>query len=228
MTNVDRGAVADGLAAPTRLEHVLAAANRFRYSAGFRPDEWRGLTGQLPARDVYQVPVDVVGRAVAGQFAAVPVADGDTAPRLDLPFGDQAEFGPSDSVDGLLGANQVPPIGDLFGAHRAPVPDLAHTQVFPVLTDGVPDPAELTQRLPVIPRDPPFDPGQRYEPMRGVLPVPESRPRPVAPRHVPAGSAQQLMAQLRGLISDLEQDHRMRPMGAELTTLLPRITDDGP
>lgn len=209
------------------MEHVTAVANRFRRSAGFRPDEWRALAGQLPARNVYQVPVDVLGRAVAGRCAAVPVADGDTAPRLDLPFGDQAEFGPADGVDDLLGANQVPPIGDLFGAHRAPVPDLAHTQVFPVLTDGVPGPAELTQRLPVVPRDTPFDPSQRYEPMRGVLPVPESPPTSVPPPHPPAGSARQLMAQLRGLISDLERDHRMHPMGADLTTLLPRVTDDG-
>ena len=314
MTNVDRGAV-DGMATPTRLEHVLAAANRLRHSAGFRPDEWGALTGdlaQLPARNVYRVPDEVVGRAMDNRFTAVPVADEDTAPRLDLPFGDRAEFGPSDDVDGLLGANQVPPIGDLFGARRAPVPDPAHTQVFPVLADGVPDlsPAELTQRLPIIPAQP-VDPGPRYEPMSGELPVsgslpdvpgtsvnlpvanhqvmpnlstlpdlppvptlPAMPPLPARPRtqdlptppvlpqpHVsapslssvtslphlsgpvpgglpalggpatqdmPAGSVQQLMAQLRGLISDLEQGHQMHPMdGADLTTLLPRVIDDG-
>jgi hypothetical protein len=346
MTNVDRGAVADDVATPTRLEHVLAAANRFRHSAGFRPaDEWGALTGDLaqrPAHTVYRVPVDVVDRAVDSRYAAVPVADGDTAPRLNLPFGEQAEFGPSDDVDGLLGANQVPRIGDLFRARPMPVVDMAHTQVFPVLSDGVPaasslpripvppvSPAELTQRLPVIPAGPlaprntpyprqprntPYDPQPRYEPMSGELPVtgalpnmpgtstpvaaanlptvshpptpnlstlpdlppvptlpampplpgrpgtqampaPPVLPHPqvnapslpplpalprlngpatgglpaLAPQDMPAGSAQQLMAQLRGLISDLEQGRQMHPMdGAELTTLLPRITDDGP
>ncbi|HEX5114740.1 MAG TPA: hypothetical protein VFW65_06035 [Pseudonocardiaceae bacterium] len=344
MTNVDRGTVADDVATPTRLEHVLAAANRLRHSAGFRPaNEWGAVTGdlaQLPANHVYRVPGDVVGRAVDSRYAAGPGSDGDTAPRLDLPFGDQAQFGPSDEVDGLLGANQVPRIGDLFRARPRPVADMAHTQVFPVLSDGVPavspvapvSPAELTQRLPVIPATPatprnlpylpqprntPYDPQPRYEPMSGVLPVTGSlpntpgmstpvaaanlptvnhpptpnlstlpdlppvptlpampplpgRPRtqampaaPVlpqpqvsapslpaipalprlsgpaaggfpalgapAPQDMPAGSAQQLMAQLRGLISDLEQGRQMHPMdGAEQTTLLPRITDDGP
>ncbi|HEX3651062.1 MAG TPA: hypothetical protein VHV49_21770 [Pseudonocardiaceae bacterium] len=328
MTNVDRGAMADGVATPSRLEHVLAAANRWRRSAGFRSAaEWGAVTGdlaQMPARNVYRVPGDVVGRAVDSRFAA-PVADDDTAPRLDL-FGHQAEFGPSDEVDGLIGANQLPPIGDLFGARRAPVADPGHTQVFPVLSDGVPaeTPAELTQRLPVIPavppvrpgytpRNTPFDPGPRYEPMSGELPVsgalpnvpgspvpvasaklpevnhparpslpnlPDLPPVPTlpampplparpttqnlpaapvlpapqvsapslpqvpalphlsgpglpalgapAPQDMPAGSAQQLMAQLRGLISDLEQGRQMHPMDSgDLTTVLPRIVDDG-
>jgi hypothetical protein len=45
---------------------------------------------------------------------------------------------------------------------------------------------------------------------------------------MPAGSAQQLMAQLRGLISDLEQGRQMHPMDSgDLTTVLPRIVDDG-
>jgi hypothetical protein len=280
MTNVDHGAAAGDVAPPSRLEHVLAA--------GLRPaDEWAALTGdlaQLPAGTVFRVPDEVVGRAMDGRTAA-PVAVGDHAPRLEPPFGDRAEFGPSDAVDGLLGANQVPAISDLFGARRAPVTDLAHTQVFPVLADGVPAaaPAELTQRLPVVPavavvpatpRRPPVDPGPRYRPMSGELPVSGSlpavpgtsvpvgsatpptagRPKPSglrdlppvptlptlpalpplrtaaasAPQDVPAGSAQQLMAQLRGLIRDLEGSRQPHPMGVDSTAVLPRLTDDGP
>jgi hypothetical protein len=65
---------------------------------------------------VFRVPVEVLGRAVDHGFNNVSVTDGGADPQVDVPFGaprEQPQFGPADSVDGLLGANQVPALGNL-------------------------------------------------------------------------------------------------------------------
>jgi hypothetical protein len=148
---------------------------------------------------VYRVPVEILGRAVEEGHHTTSITDDDTAPRLNLPvgaFGDQPQFGPSDQVDGLLGANQVPGIATLFTAPgpRGPIGllDLQHTQVlpvvadnlpatqvFPAITDDLPAAPETTQQLPALTgtrvtqampvrRVTPYQP---YVPMTGELPV---------------------------------------------------------
>jgi hypothetical protein len=136
---------------------------------------------------VYRVPVEVLGRAVDSGYHDLSVDDGDESPPVEMPFGGEQRFGPSDAVDGLLAANQVPALADLFGVRPRPIADLGHTQVFPVLSDGLPgvprlSPAELTQRLPVIPPQPSPAPARRD------LPAPRNTPFDPAPGPRSAGS----------------------------------------
>jgi hypothetical protein len=204
--------------------------------------EWGALSGDLvdvPSGDatttVYDVPVEVLGRAVHSGFQ-LPV-DGDPASRPDVPFGgaEEQSFGPSDDVDGLLRADQVPALRNLPVRPAAPLP-LDATQVFPILSDGLPsivdDPVErLSGELPMpgslprarpgrgLPRMParpgmPASPRQRMSgPSTEVLPR-LGGPLPPRDQDTPAASAQQLMAQLRGLINELESGDsgRLRPL----------------
>lgn len=125
---------------------------------------------------VFRVPVDILGHAI--ERGHTVVSDGDTEPRLTMPvgaFADQEQFGPSDQVDRLLGANQVP---GLFGVTGGPVGllDVQHTQVLPAITDSLP----ATQVFPAITDD--MVPPAR-QPMRPQA-VP-TRQQPMRPQAMP-------------------------------------------
>ncbi|HEX3592553.1 MAG TPA: hypothetical protein VHV74_23265 [Pseudonocardiaceae bacterium] len=159
-------------------------------TAGNGPLDGTPLIVPLPVNAaVFRVPVEVLGRAVDNGYQRVITDDGDTAPRIDLPFGQQAEFGPSDAVDDLLRADQVPALGGL-ARPRGPMPTMDMTQVFPVLSDGVPglSTMEMTQQMPVVrpaPRNTPYDPTPAYQPMTGELPVAGGSRVPVASANLP-------------------------------------------
>ncbi|HVV19304.1 MAG TPA: hypothetical protein VHF06_07705, partial [Pseudonocardiaceae bacterium] len=139
---------------------------------------------------VFRVPVDVLGDAIETGHHTTTISDGDTAPRLDMPVGafdDAQQFGPSEQVDRLLGANQVPGIADLFTVPgmRGPLGllDMQHTQVLPVIHDGLPetqvfpaitDGMDLTQQLPAIPRS--DRPGPQSMPRTMPQSMPQSMP----------------------------------------------------
>lgn len=165
-------------------------------TAGNGPLDGTPLMIPLPVNaTVFRVPVEVLGRAVDNGYQRVIVDDGDTAPRIDLPFGQQAEFGPSDAVDDLLRADQVPALGGIARPRR-PMPTMDMTQVFTVLSDGVPglSTMEMTQQMPALrpapqnlptPRNTPYDPAPAYQPMTGQLPVPGGNRGPVASANLP-------------------------------------------
>jgi hypothetical protein len=130
--------------------------------------EWGALSGDLenaPGTDitqaasgasVFRVPVDVLGRAVESGHHAVPVADDDVPPPVWSPAGmrreQQKQAGPS-VADSLLRADQVPGLGGPFGRPAVPpMSPMEMTRAFPVLSDGMPDPAamDLTQQLPAL------------------------------------------------------------------------------
>lgn len=193
---------------------------------------------------VYDVPVEVLGRAVGSGFQRLVVPAGDPAPRLDAPFGggEEPSFGPSDDVDGLLRADQVPALRNLPLPGPMPAP-LDATQVFPILSDGLPStvesPERLSGELPVsgsrprhpgarstpglpaapIPHRPHLPRPQLSGPTTEILPrlggpSPRDVPGPPAEQDTPVASAAQLMAQLRRLIRELESagSGQLRPL----------------
>lgn len=175
--------------------------------------EWGGLSGDLVDAPVvahsnigtlYRVPVDVLGRAVDSGFADVVEHDADSPPYLS----GRAErpFGPSDAVDGLLPADQVPALPRLFPPGR-PTPPLPMdlTQQFPAFTDGMPPPSDVdvTRQLPVVPSDrnvpaprqTPFESGRRPP----VAPPPiRPMPRPPAPATLPSSLPEPAFAPMTG------------------------------
>jgi hypothetical protein len=147
---------------------------------------------------VFRVPVDVIGRAVEGGYHTTSLADDDTAPQVWLPFGQEQEqqFGPSDSVDDLLRADQVPGLAGLFGRRVAPpMSPMEMTQVFPVLSNGIPNfsTMELTQQMPALPslstmemtQQMPVIPGARTAPRPTVQNMPTPRTTPYQPYQPP-------------------------------------------
>ncbi|HEX4702789.1 MAG TPA: hypothetical protein VH352_11725, partial [Pseudonocardiaceae bacterium] len=110
---------------------------------------------------IFRVPVEVLGRAIEHGFSSTSIVDSGSAPDVDVPFGASApeqQFGPSDAVDGLLRADQVPAIGDLLSVPnlRRSVPgaplstlDMSQTQVFPAISSLGAAPG-----LPGLPRVP--------------------------------------------------------------------------
>ncbi|HEY3749376.1 MAG TPA: hypothetical protein VGL80_09265 [Pseudonocardiaceae bacterium] len=148
---------------------------------------------------VFRVPVDIVGRAVEGGYHTTSVADDDTAPpQVWLPFGQEQgqQFGPAASVDDLLRADQVPGLAGLFGRRVAPpMSPMEMTQVFPVLSNGIPNfsTMELTQQMPVLPplstmemtQRMPVVPGARTAPRPAVQNMPTPRTTPYQPYQPP-------------------------------------------
>jgi hypothetical protein len=115
---------------------------------------------------VFRVPVDVLGRAVDHGFNNVSVTDGGTDPQVDVPFGAaraQQQFGPADSVDGLLRADQVPALNNLSMGYLRRVPNLRgavpgaplsvldQTQQFPAIGAlSGPSALDVTRQVPAI------------------------------------------------------------------------------
>jgi hypothetical protein len=181
--------------------------------------EWGGLSGDLVDAlidapvvahsnigTLYRVPVDVLCRAVDSGFADAVEHDADSPPYLSGRAG--RSFGPSDAVDGLLPADQVPALPRLFppGRPAPPVPmDL--TQQFPAITDGMPPPSDVdvTRQLPVVPSDRnvpaprqmPFESGRR-PPVAPPIAAPPIRPmpRPSAPSSPPEPVFQPMTGEL--------------------------------
>jgi hypothetical protein len=110
------------------------------------------LGNQPTGGALLRVPLDVVGQAVAHRptVTAPQSADGGTQP----------QFGPLDSADSLLRADQVPVLGDLFTVPNlrnalpgAPLSTLDQTRQMPALGSiGLPalSTVEQTRQLPVI------------------------------------------------------------------------------
>ena len=156
--------------------------------------EWGVLSGDLladpqraaagPDATLFRVPLSVVGRAIEHNDTAAPATDEDAQP----------QFGPSDAADSLLGANQVPVIGDLFTVPNlrnvtlgAPLSTLDQTQQFPAIGRlGMPELAatqqfpaiggfsDITRQLPVI-NDGFLLPAQRAQSRPTIRPVAPAR-----------------------------------------------------
>lgn len=168
-------------------------------------------TGFPDGTTVFQVPVDVVGTAIDSGPATPAAADTDSHAHVPADaFAGGEKFGPSDHVDQLLHADQVPglltvasgPIGLLDVQHTQVIPAfrdaMPETQIFPAITDDMPAPLTAARqpvhRVMPAPRGAAPRPGPHYRsapsiqlgqtvPMRALPDLPPVRTLPSMPRH---------------------------------------------